>query len=83
MALPHFTLLPPNLTQTPLSLRPHRKMLICGNRRGGPLERTDEIGEGDEQVTIVRIAIEEILEKAIDPRPHVGARARAYTYVCI
>lgn len=28
----------------------------------------DRIGEGDEQVTIVRIAIEDILEKVIDPQ---------------
>jgi len=43
----------------------------------------DGIGEGDEQVTIVRFAIEEILEKAIDPHPHTRACVRARVNVCI
>lgn len=46
----------------------------------------DGIGEEDVQVTIVRIAIEEILEKAIDPHPnaqvHVCERVYVRVNVC-
>lgn len=52
-------------------------MLICG-------VWIDRIGGGNEQVTIVRFAIEEILERVIDPHPHaLQVCVRAHVNVCI